>query len=90
MEKHCDSMSRDILNNTVLHNAVFSGHLKIVKFLVEKLKCPPDIPGNLNLTPLQMARIRNHSDIAHYLQKHSVLPYIYTAMAMMRQLGFFK
>ena len=66
------------------------GHLRIVKFLIENLKCPPDIAGQLNVTPLQIALIKNHFDIAQYLQKHSVLPYIYTAMATLKQLGFLK
>ena len=29
----------------------------------------------------------NHPDIAQYLQKHGVIPYIYTAISMMKQLG---
>ena len=32
----------------------------------------------------------NRSDIAQYPQKHSVIPYIYTAISMMKQLGHFK
>ena len=37
-----------------------------------------------------MARSTNRSDIVQYLRKHSVIPYIYTAIAMMKQLGFLK
>ena len=88
-EKHCDPMSQNIHNNTALHSAVWSGRLGLVKFLIEELKCPPDIPGTFNLTPLQMALRWNHYNIAQFLQKHSVVPYIYVAMAicMTRQLG---
>ena len=42
------------------------------------------------MTPLQMAILKNHSDIAEYLQKHSVIAYIYTAIAMMKQLALLK
>ena len=42
-------------------------HLEVVKFFIEELKCPPDIPGQWNMTPLQMAFHKNHSDIAKYL-----------------------
>ena len=74
LEKHCDPMSRDRIGNTALHHAILNGQLETVKFLIEKLKCPPDITGFLNLTPLQLASC--DPDIAQYLQKHSVIPYI--------------
>ena len=62
--------------------------MEIVKFLIEELKCPPDIPALQNMTPLQIAIHMNRSDIAQYLQKHSVIPYIHTAIAVMQQLGY--
>ena len=43
-----------------------------------------------NKTLFQWAKVMNHSDIAEYLQKHSVMPYIYTAIAMMKRLRLFK
>ena len=49
-----------------------------------------------NMTLFQWAKVMNHSDIAQYLQKHSVMPYIYiyiyiyTAIAMMKCLRLFK
>ena len=66
------------------------GQLNTVNFLIEELKCPPDITGVLNMTPLQMAVQMNCSDVAEYLQKHSVISYIHTAIAMMQQLGYLK
>ena len=79
-------MTQDLFENTALHYAVVFGYLEVVQFFVEELKCPPDIEGQHNMTPLQLARGMNHSDIAQYLQKHSVIPYIYTAIFMMKQL----
>ena len=64
------------------------GHLDIVKFCIEELKCPPDIIGHQNTTPLQMARHENHLVIVQYLQKRSVIPYIYTALFVLERLGF--
>ena len=87
---HCDPMSRNIKGNSALHCAALFGCLEIVKFLVEELKCPPDIQGALNMTPFQLAIHENHLDVAQYLRKQSVIPYIYTAIAMMKLLGFLK
>ena len=84
-EKHCDVLSQDLLGNTFLHDAVMQ--LNTVKFFIEELKCPPDITEFLNMTPLQIAKNLKHSDIADYLQKHSI---IHTAIAMMQQLGYLK
>ena len=90
-ELNCDpNILGGPFDETPLHAAAASGHLKIVKFLVEELKCPPDIQGQHYKTPLQMAKLRDHSDIVRYLQKHSVIPYIYTAITMMKQLGLLK
>ena len=48
-------VARD-LGKTRHHSAVWSGHLEIVEFLLEELKCPPDITGQHNATPLQMTQ----------------------------------
>ena len=69
MEKHCDPMSQNFNSNTALHNAVMGGHLEVVMFFIEELKCPPDIPGQWNITPHQMAVHNDHFDIAKYLQE---------------------
>ena len=80
-------MPRDVYCNTMLHVAVLGGYLEIVKFLIEELRYPPDIPGQFNVPPLPLAVYvhTNHSDIAQYLQKHVLVS---TAIAMMKQLGF--
>ena len=92
VEKDCDPLSKNNDNTTILHCADVGGHLDIpvVKFLIEGLKCPPDIAGPLDSTPLQSAILMDRFDIAQYLQKHSVIPHIYTAIAMMKQLGLLK
>ena len=79
--KNCDPVSQNFNGNTTLHNAVLGNHLEVVKFFVEDPKCSPDITGQLNITPLQLAMDKNHSDIAQYLQKHIVMPHVYTAIA---------
>ena len=58
------------------------GHLQIVKFLIEKLKCPPKIPET---THQQMAICMNRFDIAQYLQKHNVMN---ATIAVMEELEF--
>ena len=65
----CDSMLQDIHGSIDLHYAVLSGHLEMVKFLIEELKCTPDIIGLFNMTPLQLAIAAKHSSTAQYLQK---------------------
>ena len=64
-----------IVPRTALHLAVMNEHLNLVQ---------------ANMTLFQWAKVMNHSDIAQYLQKHSVMPYIYTAIAMMKRLRLFK
>ena len=63
-------MSQNFNGNTAVHNAVMGCHLEVVVLLIEELKCPPDIPGQWNMTPLQMALHNNHSDIAKYLRDY--------------------
>ena len=78
-------MLQNIYGNTALHCAVQSGCLED-KFLIEELNCPPDIKGQQNMTPFQMATHKKHYDIAQYLQKHSV---IHIVLTVMKQLGLF-
>ena len=68
VKKHCDPTIRNIYGNTALHYAVAGGHLEIVQFFIEEVKCPPDIVGRHNMTLLEMAIQENHPDIAQYLQ----------------------
>ena len=60
---------RNIWNNLPLHAAAKHGHLQVVQFFVEELKCPPNIRGQHNATPSQMAETMEHHNVAHYLQK---------------------
>ena len=78
-------MSQDHFGRNILCHAVMAGHLEIVKFLIEKLKCPPNIPAPPNTTPQQMAVHMNRFDIAQYLQKHSIMN---ITIAVMEELGF--
>ena len=50
----CIKTSQNNFTNTALHSAVSVCHLEIAKFLVEELKCPPDITGQHNTTRLNL------------------------------------
>jgi len=53
----------------------------VVSFFIEELKCPPDIRGHGNMTPLQMAIESHHPKISQYLRRISD---ILTAIAAAR------
>ena len=55
--------------NTPLHTAAENGHLQVVQFFVEELKCPPNIRGQHNVTPPQLAEKQGHHNVAKYLLK---------------------
>ena len=78
-------MCRDVVNNTPLHYAALNGHLQVVSFFIEELKCPPDIIGESNMTPLQMAVMEHHQEVAQYLRERSVILYIYTAIDVIKR-----
>ena len=52
-----------------LHTAAKYGHLQVVQFFVEGLKCPPNTRGQRNATPDQLAVTMGHRNVALYLQK---------------------
>ena len=68
LKNHCDPMSQNFNSNTAVQIAVLGCHLEVVMFFIEELKGPPDITGQWNMTPLQMALHENHPNIAEYLQ----------------------
>ena len=70
------------MENRVLHNASYYGHLDIVKYLVEECKADPNIKNNNGETPLKLAKngdipydpkrdentiLKDKNDIANYL-----------------------
>jgi len=44
--------------------------MQVLSFFIDELKCPPDIIGQCEMTALQMANKKHHSDIAQYLHEH--------------------
>ena len=68
VKKHCDPAIQNIYGNIALHYAVAGGHLEIVQFFLEEIKCSLDIAGQHNMTLLEMAIHINHPDITQYLQ----------------------
>ena len=46
-----------------------NGHLQVVQFLVEKLKCSFNLRGLNNATPYQLAESKGHLNVALYLQR---------------------
>ena len=57
------------MKNTPLLTAAIQGHLQVVQFFVEELKCPPNVRGRHNMTPRQLAEIKGYHNVAQYLQK---------------------
>ena len=53
---------------TTLHFAAEEGHLSVVKILIEIGNANVNVQNNLGQTPLQLAKIRNHSHVIDYLQ----------------------
>ena len=56
-EKHC----------LPLHLACYSGHLCVVKYFIDELKCKPTIPGEFRSTPLHYACGGGQLNIIQYL-----------------------
>ena len=56
---------------TPLHVASFSGHLNIVKFLVDDANCDLNCKNHKGLTPLHMACHEGHLHIVEYLFEHN-------------------
>ena len=54
-------------NNTPLHLAALQGHLKVIKFIIEDMKCDPDSKGKFERTPLHHASENGHLEVVKYL-----------------------
>ena len=50
-----------------LHRAAFNGHLEVVQFFIEEMKCDPTAMNNLGETMLHLASQSGHVDIVKYL-----------------------
>ena len=52
-----------------LHLACYCGHLRVVKYFTDELKCEPTIPGEFRATPLHYACDGGKLNIVRYLVK---------------------
>ncbi len=50
-----DPQVKDKYVQTPLHYAALNGHLEVVKFLIEDMKCDPHATNNLGSVPLHLA-----------------------------------
>ena len=66
-DKDFDYNLKDFGGNTALHMSCANGHLNIVKYLIEDLKCDINCKNNSNNTPLHWAAINGQKDIVCYL-----------------------
>ena len=66
-EKDFNYNIKDFNGNTALHMSSANGHLNIVKYLIEDLKCDINCKNNSNNTPLHWAAINGQKDIVCYL-----------------------
>lgn len=57
----------DSAGNSAIHGAVFSGHMHVVKFLVESCSADTGLTNNLGCSPLWLAAGYGHEDIVQYL-----------------------
>mmetsp|Transcript_23617 Transcript_23617/g.36434 ORF Transcript_23617/g.36434 Transcript_23617/m.36434 type:complete len:339 (-) Transcript_23617:77-1093(-) len=57
----------DAAGNSAIHGAVFSGHMHVVKFLVEACSADTSQKNDLGCSPLWLAAGYGHEDILQYL-----------------------
>ena len=60
-------LTKTELGDTLLHLSAQHGHLGIVKFLIEDVKCDPNIKGQQEKAPLHHASERGHLGVVKYL-----------------------
>ena len=68
LEQKCDPVCTDEFKDTPLHAAASNNQLEIVKYFIEILNIPPDIEGQLSITPLALAYSQCHYRVVHYLE----------------------
>ena len=61
------SLQRAAANDTPLHYAALNGHLEVVRFFIEDMKCDPNCNGQYERTPLYLASGGGHLDVVKYL-----------------------
>ena len=66
LEKGCDPLCRDSCQDTPLHWAASEGRMEVVKFYIEELNAPL-LTGEGGKTPLDYAKLYDHSDVEKYL-----------------------
>ncbi len=72
--------TRDDVNWTPLHRAIFSGHKEIAKLLIAN-GADVNAKNNIGVVPIMLAVIRDYNDIVELLIKNGVEETIYVASA---------
>jgi ankyrin repeat protein/GTPase SAR1 family protein len=60
-------LARDVRRNTPLHSAVLNEQHEVLKFFIEDMNCDPNIPGQFNMTPLQLSLTKNSFNVSKFL-----------------------
>jgi ankyrin repeat protein len=70
-----DPNARNNIGSTLLHDAAWSGHSEVVRFLLER-GVDPNVRNNDSWTPLHSAAYRCHIKVVRVLLKHKADPTI--------------
>ena len=70
-----DPNARNNIGSTPLHDAAWSGHAEVVKFLLER-GVDPNVRNNDSWTPLHSAAYRCHIKVVRVLLEHKADPTI--------------
>ena len=66
-KQHCDPMTKDYKNWTVLHIACRNGHLDITHYLISEAHCGPCCKTHDGSTSLHISCLYGHAHIVQYL-----------------------